>query len=684
MRPAVKLDQAAILAAIWLGPSACESPPAPVPASTDRGPDPWLELEPIGLEPARLLLTRAITDAIAPARVVRVPVIGGAMVIEGDGAGVHLLDQRYLHSADTACIEVAAWPALADGTDRSRGCVDEGRVGLSADLKVAGGVLAAGAGPGGIAAIGADGVLYRGGVDWEAGNPFDVMQLRAGQVLEGAADLEARGALAVGEDGTVFAAIGSEMLEWDAEGALRDRADLAAAATDLVLVAGEPWVLTAGGLVAPSATVAIDRPGPRLAAGEGGAWATRPGAGEIVFVGADGSRRALGGVSPTGPIAADAAAGKVYVAEVDGVAIVDAESGFVLGRIEDLQPTDLVADEQHELVVLQGNIVAVYADESAIPAAPPPLQAMVMAFFENPRRSDQESDCRGKTATVQGYVETALQNRLVLDDLPAPTALGITPEVARRVDDCDESTAFTGAWNAPRTEVGVLFHEAPECATLAACAEAMGDDLADFGTFGMEPAWTAGSAGWELDGADWVAATIESGAPAKLLVQGLNADDSVPFDDPRSKEPLAWRVDEDFAVFGADSGSDFGAGSGALAVYPGNPIAAFRHHACANLTVVECDYARLGADRFEEDDFRVLDLFLFRALAHRASTPSTWYFHLPAIELYDYTAECQVDARTWSGEDCQARMLQQWIFSVEQRYRVGGILEWRLPSEVGE
>lgn len=680
----MKLDRAAILAQVLAGLCACENPPADAPpAAADRGPDPWLGLESIALEPARLLLTRALTDGVSPARVLRVPSIGGAMVIEGDGAGVHLLDARYLHAAGTACIDAKSWPALEDGVDRSRDCDQDDRVGLSADLKVAGGVLAAGTGPGGIAAIGADGVLYRGGIDWLSGNPFDVMQFRPGPALEGLDELPGRGVLVVAED-RVVAAFGPERLEWDADGRLAAREALPSPATDIALVAGEPWVLTTAGIATPAGFVELESPGPRLAADIDGAWVVLPTAGIVAFVGGDGTTRSLPGTSPTGPLAVDPGTGRVYVAEADRVSVIGAEDGAPVATIDGVAATDLAADEHHELMVLAGTTVAVYADESAISSALPPLQAMVMAFFENPRRSDHESNCRGKTATVEGYVETALTNRLVLDDLPAPTALGITPEVARRVSDCDELDSFAGVWNAPRTEVGVLFHEAPTCSEEPGCVDALAADLGALAAAEIEPTWTAGSAGWELGAADWVQATLASGAPPKLLVQGLNASAEVPFDDPRAKEPLAWRIDEDFAPFGAETAADFGSGDGALAVYPGNPVAAFRHHACANVTVVECDHARRGADRFVEDDFRVLDLFLFRALSHRAASASTWYFHLPAIEVYDYTDACQVDGRAWSGEDCQARMLQQWIFAVQQRYAMNGVLEWRLPSELGD
>ena len=74
---------------------------------------------------------------------------------------------------------------------------------------------------------------------------------------------------------------------------------------------------------------------------------------------------------------------------------------------------------------------------------------------------------------------------------------------------------------------------------------------------------------------------------------------------------------------------------------------------------------------------------MHRALAVRSvDGPSTWSFHLPDLNTYDYTVRCTLEDGFWSGGECMGAALQDWLLDVHARFVLSDIVNWQLPSQV--
>jgi hypothetical protein len=285
----------------------------------------------------------------------------------------------------------------------------------------------------------------------------------------------------------------------------------------------------------------------------------------------------------------------------------------------------------------------------------------------------------------------AERNRWLLDDVPAGLALGITPHMGRRALECGLVHDLFRVGSGDRVEVGVLNHELPEdegCVADPACHTAfLGAQFSDVVATGLEPRWMSGLMIHEDLGADWVTNLLAAGTTDTYVHYSLSVLPDIDHsDDPRAKQPFPLSVaamttplvgSAQVDLFDPESGGD-------LRLLPGNSMAAFRLSKCANLMLWECNVlpGNEVEPRLRQEDIEVLKVQLFRALGVRGGSGHAWSFHLPDVGSWDYTQECQVEDRLWSGEDCQGAVLQAWLLDVQARYVQAGLVSWDLPGSV--
>jgi hypothetical protein len=680
-----------LLALLLLACPAKERAPAEDSAAPPAEPSPWDDLAPIALDPARELIRASIDHGGAPQRLAIAPA-GPTVLVLDDAGAVHLFDGRFRHSERSWCVPLRDWDHLEDGADRTGRCAaDEAELQpgeWASDVPIA----AVAASPDGAAwAIDAEGVLWRAALGWSASeNPLD--QGRLARV----ADTGLRDArlLSAGADGTVHVATADRIVTLGADGFVASELPFDAA-SDLLADDGHVWVAGPAGLVRDGAPVVTGAVARLASDGAGGVWVAFVEEGRLRRVDASGAvlaDTALSGL--VGPIARDPRDGRVRALTDAGFATVDAD-GALRATAARAPAVDLVVSAAGEIVLLEADgALAVLVDETALPSGPP-LRVYIAGFVENPREEGAGVPCVGEDESIARYMETATRNRAWLDDVPATLALGITPTAARRARTCGYGPQLRAVAATGRTEAGVLFHDRPDCGTDADClAGELADDVAAITSVGATPTWSSGLSSWDLE-QDWVAGLVAAGAPLRLAFFGLGADPDVPHADPRAKEPLPWRGDAPPSGWSIDAGSEIaerapgGAAADvaldrALTVWPGMNAPGFHLGACANLPIVICDRVRGGTgDVFDADDVAVLDLLLLRAMALRApGSTSTWSFHLPAIEAWDYTEGCTEQDGVWSGEGCEAALLQQWAFGAHARFVAPGYLAWTLPSEL--
>ncbi len=667
-----------------------DSGAAPAFAWPDRGADPWEGLPAVPPDPLRYLSTTPLLGSAAPTRLLPIGRRALTGVLDpGDGA-IQVLDSRYHYSRSPVCVDPADFPGY-EIADRQGSCPG-GQVELNRGrLAPPGGLVAGAADEEGLAfyAISRDGRLLRAEADVLRGHPFDFLRLDDGLALEDAAQLPEGGVARVA-DGRIWLAHGETLSAWSLEdGALLDRVALPGTASDLAWIDGGMWAVTDGGLRTGDGEV-LDIVGSRIAALEGTAWVTLPESDTL---------RALGAQELTIPvegllagIAADAGTGKLYLATTEGIAVL--RDGVEIARYAADAPADLAVAGSHEILSLDAEgAVAIYLDEQAL-EGPEPLDIVPITFFEKPRSPEEDLGCRYSERTgdqnVRDNVDRAMANMPLLQDLPGRFAFALIPWAAQRIADCGEAAAFEPVWDNDFVEHGVLFHqEYADCGEDQACQQAaLLADYQQVTALGLRPTWTTGLTPHVDSGMDWARALVAIGAPDRFLFFGASILPDIPHHtDPRAKEAYpfeaadrsaAWRIDSAYEAVPGDP-------DGAIAIYPGDSVAAFTQSGCANVFIQEC---RLvgggGGQRLKPEDIAVLRLMLHRALAaRRDGQVDTWSFHLPDLGAFDYVTGCTETERVWtaSGEEaCQAQLLQEWMLDVHQRYVLNGLARWALPS----
>lgn len=670
------------------------------PAEGDTfAPVPWSDLPRVPLNPFRELIDTSLGDAVAPVAIVSGQTRPFALVLDPSAGRVHVLDSRYHHRGARDCVRITDWEDLAGSTHQGR--CDSGEV------EVGWGRMKPSATPVAVAidetrlvvgVLGVDRRLYEASADATTGNPFDFMRLDDGSRLDLPMKPAPGSTLLAIDDGEVWVGQGSEVHRFAADGAPIDSLPVYGTIRGMAVVAGVPWVATDLEVRAGDRQV-DDEGGADVAVGGEDVWVSRPDHAELVHFHADGSQTRVSVEGLTGPIAVDPSSGRVYAAVGQGVAVVDGEAE--VARYDTAHTVvDLGLNPAHEIQVIEADgSVVVYVDETAlsdvVEDGAPPVDLAIAAFVEQPRDAEHEFPCHQGRArgSLEEVVQTALANRKLLADLPSTVALGIIPHAARRIDECGLTDEFRPVWDAPRTEPGILFHAQPDCTTGGPVDQSCYDDwfsstIDDWETLGARSGWSSGLGSHGDSGLDWVGGLKRAGMPDRYLFYGMTLLSGIDHDsDPRAKDPWPLDLASLSAAWRANSAGEAATGStsGWLVLYPGDNVPVYILGGCADEFVAECQRAkRGGGTAIDDGDIAVLDLLLHRALAApSAGGPRSFTFHLPDIGTYDYTAGCTVEGRVWSG-DCSGARLQRWAFDVQQRFVLGGLAHWTLPSDLAE
>lgn len=665
---------APLLASLLL---ACAGEPEPEPGP--EAPPPWEGLEAVALDPFRELVSTTLAGAEAPGALLTLP--ERSLTFALDSGAVLVLDARYHHDPAGRCVDASSWSDLLD--DEARGDCPEGsawtRRGrlVAEEPTVAMAVDRSGLR---IGMLGRSGALSLSNTDVLQGNPLHWLRPGAAVSLQtGALSQDARLAI----DGDLALVADGEAL-WVLSATTGERvstATLPGAAQAVAWGGGSAWALTEAGLWRDGAIVG--EAGLELAIGPDAAWVSQEGGVYGVDL-STGETRAIAVEGSSGPLAIDEGSGRLWLAVDGGVATADQDGE--LARYETDAVLAMAMNSAHELVLLHGGgAVSVYADETEL-LGPPPLRALIAAFIERPRTRDDDTPCRGADETVTRFAAQAVVNRPLLEDQPLPVALGLTPQFARRAADCRLEGVLQDLLESTRLEVGVLFHDLAEgCEDTSCIAGFLAEEAAAVEALAGPPRWVSGLSPQAELGLDWVEALEEAGLPSRYLFFGMSTlPDLAHETDPRAKDPwpvtagarsAAWRVASAETVASVDP-------DGWLILYPGDNTPAFNLGDCPNLLLRECHLAGAGGGPVvDADDVATLRLLLHRAVAERADV-STWTFHLPDLGVYPYTDGCEVEDRAWSGEGCQAAVLQGFAFEVYQRYVKNGLVSLDLPSEL--
>lgn len=676
------------------------------PVTSDTGAaDPWSDLTPASLDPLRELARVEAEAAVQPTHLAVLEDRALSFLLDPEGGCVHVVDARYHHTETPWCLDVSAWSHLEVDAEAQGFCA-EGEAQIQRGLwEIDSQPLALAVDPEGLEVwvVDADGRLYRAPADAVDDSPIEFLRLRfADQALAVEADLSPHRALVLGEELWLLA--GDALVIHDLETGEGRREPLEAEGLRIAAARDGVWVATGAGAThleegadPVSVDLSADPGGLATHPDDPGAWVSLPSLEELVYVTAEGidpdSRLGVEGI--TGPVAWDAAAGRLYLGVDEGLAVLDPASGETTRHTLDA-PLAIHVTDGHEIRVLhEGGVLTAYGDETALEGGNP-LQVAILTFLERPRNDDGTWSCWSGTSdeeSLQSFVARAVANRAVLDDLPAPAGLGIVPALAQSLRTCGLEAVAAPLWEADRTEPGVLFHGDRD--PHQDVESWMDEGLAHLEALDISPTWVSGLSPQYDEGVDWVETLAGHGAlPQRYLFFGLSVLPDIPHDDPRAKDawpvslpaaPLTWRAGgvEEVAERPAE---------GAVTFFPGENVPGYDLGACPNLFLYECHILGQGGNAtFSEADVTALDLLLFRALAYRKGDlqgdsqedrPATWSFHLPDLGAYDYTEQCTRTSRTWTGSDCEAALLQEWLLEVHRRYALSGLLAWTLPSEM--
>jgi len=348
----------------------------------------------------------------------------------------------------------------------------------------------------------------------------------------------------------------------------------------------------------------------------------------------------------------------------------------------------LLVTPTHDVVVNQGEQLTLYYDEVAlVDNTRPPLHLMHMAFLESPRSFDEQIQCKGEE--FGDHLGTAIRyasaNRQLLETLPGLFGIGITSRYAEAVVSCLRLEDFF-PWRKETTwELGVLLHQPTTCDEMDCYEALLNDRLARFDALGVSAKWASGFGQHGEAGFDWVLETAERGLDRQLFFGAGTVQPALTQDDVRWKEPWPLYPGESPQAFTASTLEELPAGSdsGSVAFYSGNTLRGFSAASCAGLFVAECTLLDLGSASFSEEDLNVLALLARHAVARRSSDGvSSWYWHLPDLNSWDYVTGCSVDSEgLWSGE-CEGTLLQSFTWDLHQSLVANDLAVWTRPSEL--
>lgn len=651
-----------ITAPLWCaGCATKESNPTTGDTATEAD-SPWSDLEPIERNAFRVLRTSTFSQATSVHTLVAEEHFGPVFGL-GPG-GFYATDHLFRHDPRPVCVNPSQ-PNRSSAPDGS-GCPPE-------TTRVSRGAPALPAQPLAIAKDHTDSrvaiLTAAGAVHWVdtdplSGEAIDFMRPSAPVPLEG---LVPDNPILAVHNGRIAVGQGSVISVYGPSGLIQDATETEFPVVDAAWIADELWWLTAEA-----------------------AWSN----GEQM---GPGGRNLLDWNDTAWVVQSDAlwsASDTIAVAGLLGPATAAGSDAFAIGArgLLRIQPNgtatelwegsaiDIDSNSIGEVAVLHAdNRFTVFVDETAL-GNEGTLNAWVSTFMERPRNPSDSVTCDSLSAMLN----TAETNAEWLDAVPAAIALGVTPSHMQQADACGFGHRSTALAN--RFDGGVLFHHTPDqCQNDLDChTQALQEDLTHLG---FSPAWASGLGTHTELNVDWVESLRRAAPIDRYAFLGMGARPEVPHgNDLRGKDAWgsalgdqsrAWRIDRLDQLTNPAS-------TGGLAVLPGNNIPAFNLGGCANLWLYECHpLGRGGGQTVLDDDIESLDLLLLRALASTdGSGVHTWNFHLPDIALYDYAADCANDGNQWTGDDCQAGRLQEWLTQVHRRFGLDGAIEWTGPGTV--
>gem|GEM_PF-2132287 len=650
-------------------------------------PAPWLSVNPIEPSPFRQVVSTNIQGAENVEELLFVRRRSLVFVRDSDAGRIHILDSRYRHTEQVFCFAEDMFPDEERRAYQQEDCAD-GEVAIHRGFLEASSPFVAMDEDSErleVHLLTASGELYFMNVDLMEQPAFDYLRLpeesvSLGRTFEQPVFLRVTG-------NWLWVATESELVAYDREsGEEKQRFDVPAEVLDMEFLSGSVVLATTDGLWSTDGWIEQESGAADLfRTVENEVWAVYPDAQRIRRLG-DGFELEIPGL--TGPLAGNIATMGLWALAGDEMVLLSEDEGEV-GRFPVEAVVDVVASGFKELTLLHadGRVSAVFDERQLIEGAP--LSFVLASFVERPKSPGEDEPCTGGESNVTDHASIATRNLRFLKDLPAPTALGVTPHLARRAKQCGVGERLGGVLRSDAVEVGVLIHQKAQedCAVDPDCyADFLVSNAGVIAGYGVGIGWASGMASHYESGADWVQGLIDSGVSDRFLSFGLSVLASVPHDaDPRSKEVFPIEATDQSRPWTVSSAAhtEFHFPDGEVALYPGDHRASFNLGSCQSLLVRECGkLGQGGGQKIDSEDIEVLDLLLHRALAERdMESGGAWSFHLPDIGVWDYTEECEENNRYWTG-GCGAGLLQDWLFDLHARFVLNGALKWSRPSEL--
>ena len=652
-----------------------------VPEEADTiSPGFWEYEDTVPLNSARVLLAPTIVDAVGATELQVFQDMALSVVLDSLGRRVHVLDSRYGIDGRAYCIDqtsVSLSSAKGDAAICPEGTTEVQRGALSPPTTP----VAFGLDPVDhtVVLLTRGGVLYQASADIVNTDPMAFLRLDGGTLVPELRPPVEAGRVAV-HDGRVAIAAQGRLLLIDETGTTDDQ--LPGDVIHLVLDESGPRALTESGVWTESDILAVTGDG--LVRWQDAFWVVQTDEEQVLRL-PDLEPVAVGTI--TGPAATDPRTDVLHLATPTGFVRVSPDG--TLEPVEIAVPIlDLDINLAGETVLLHDEgLLTVLVDETAYNTVTP-LDIFITTFSERPRNPDDAVRCEGKAPSIAAFMERSLKNRTMLDDLPAPVGMGITPTLVSHADACGVRDQLVQLMDHPLTSSGILVHEEPsDCTGQLACHTAfLKGMLAEFSN-DLTPSWMSGMSAHNELGVNWVASVEDAGMPSRYLFYGMSLlPEVLHHADLRAKDSWPITLGDQSRAWSADSAAAIAerGGTGSLGVYTGGTIAAFNLGACHSLFLVECHaLGRGGGVKLDADDVAVLDLLLHRSLTQESpATVRSWSFHLPNIGEYDYTLGCTQSGRRWSGEDCAAARLQEWFIDVDRRLVQAGLVRWTRPGDL--
>jgi hypothetical protein len=339
-------------------------------------------------------------------------------------------------------------------------------------------------------------------------------------------------------------------------------------------------------------------------------------------------------------------------------------------------------------VVSNGEHLTLYYDEAALLQDDlPPLHLMHMTFLEHPRSLDDQIRCKGDEfgEHLGTSIRYSTANRQLVETLPGVFGIGVTSRYAEAMVSCLRLEEFLPWQDETTWDLGALLHQPTTCTDVDCYDALLTDRLARLDAVGLEPKWAGGFGQHAEAGFDWVAESAARGLDRQLFFGAGTVEPALVQQDVRWKETWPLRPGEPTSAFTADTLADLpdGVEDGDVAFYSGNTLRGFSAASCAGLFVAECTLLDLGSASFSAEDINVISLLARHAVARRSADGiSSWYWHLPDLNSWDYVTGCTVDSDgIWSG-DCEATLLQELAWDMHQSLVANGLAVWTRPSEL--